>query len=126
MSKFAGLSTYPEHVRVLQVGLGVPLLSVDEVRELGRVSDEENGSVVEHPVPVTLFGPELDSKATRIASGVGRSRLASDSREADSRTNFLPNLTEKRLGGDVTQVVGHFEVTMGAGAFSVDLRGNID
>lgn len=104
------------------MGLRVPLLGMDEVRELGWVSDEENRSVVEHPVPITLFCPELDSKATRIAGGVGRSRFASNSREADSRANLLADLTKKRLRSDVTQVVGHFEVSMSAGTFGVDLK----
>lgn len=37
--------------------LRISLLGVDEVRELGRVSDKEYGRVVENPVPVTLVGP---------------------------------------------------------------------
>lgn len=63
--------TYPEHIGVLEMGLGIPLLSVDEVRELGRVSDEEDGSVVEHPIPVALVGPQLNREATGVASSVG-------------------------------------------------------
>jgi hypothetical protein len=37
----------PEHVGVLEMGLGVTLLGVDEVRELCGVADEEDGGVVE-------------------------------------------------------------------------------
>ena len=36
----------PERVGVLEVRLRVALLRVDEVRELGRVAEEENGGVV--------------------------------------------------------------------------------
>ena len=48
---------YPEHVRIFQVSLRMSLLGVNEVRELGRVTDEEDGGVIEHPVPVTLVSP---------------------------------------------------------------------
>jgi hypothetical protein len=36
----------PEHIRILQVRLGITLLSMDEVRELGRVPDKENRGIV--------------------------------------------------------------------------------
>lgn len=61
----------PEHVRVLQVGLRVTLLGVDEVGELGRVADEEDGGVVEDPVAVALFGTDLDGESTRVTGGIG-------------------------------------------------------
>ena len=54
--------TYPEHVSILRVSLGVTLLGVDEVGELGRVTDKEDGGVVEDPVKVTLLGPDLDGE----------------------------------------------------------------
>ena len=38
---------YPEHVRILEMRLRVALLRMDEVRELGRVADEEDGGGVE-------------------------------------------------------------------------------
>ena len=52
----------PEHVSILQVSLRVTLLSVDEVRELRGITDEEDRSVVEHPVQVALVGLDLDSE----------------------------------------------------------------
>lgn len=42
--------------------LGVTLLGVDEVGELGGVADEEDGCVVKDPVEVTLLGPNLDGE----------------------------------------------------------------
>jgi hypothetical protein len=50
-------TAHPERIGILQVSLGVPLLGVDEVRELCGVPDEEDRSVVEHPVPVTFIRP---------------------------------------------------------------------
>ena len=61
------METYPEHVSILQMRLGVTLLSVDEVRELGRVADEEHGRVVEHPVEVALLSLDFDSEACPFA-----------------------------------------------------------
>lgn len=69
------------------MGGWVPLLSVDEVREFGRVAHysmsailvvitvrytgakltEENGSVIRDEVPVTLNCSKFDSKPTRIS-----------------------------------------------------------
>ena len=43
--------------------LRVPLLGVNEVRELRWVAEEEYGSVVEHPVKVALISLQLDSEA---------------------------------------------------------------
>lgn len=79
----------PEHCGIIsatEVGGWVPLLSVDEVREFGRVAHysmsailvvitirytgakltEENGSVIRDKVPVTLSCSKFDRKPTRI------------------------------------------------------------
>lgn len=68
----------PECGGVLQVRLGVPLLSVYEHGKLGRVSEEEDRGVVENPIPVALVGVELQSKTTRVTSTVRRSLLTTD------------------------------------------------
>lgn len=101
--------------------LRVPLLRVNEVRELGRISDEEDRGVIEDPIPVTLICPELDSEASGITGSVCRSRLPSNSGETDSSADTLSDGGKEGVGGDVTQVMGNLEITMGAGAFSMDL-----
>lgn len=76
----------PEHGRVItarQVGGRVALLLVNKVRELGRVSQEEDGRVVGDEVPVAVVGAELDGKAPGVARQVVRAGLAADGREAD-------------------------------------------
>lgn len=45
------------------MGLWITLLCVDEVWELRGVTNEEDRSVVEHPVQDALVGLDLDSKA---------------------------------------------------------------
>ncbi len=100
--------------------LRVALLGVDEVWELGGVTNEEHGGVVEHPVPVALVGAQLERKATRIARGVGRPGLATDGGEPRGDAHLLADLPEQRLRGDVAQIVGDLEVAMRAGGFGVD------
>ena len=46
--------------------LRVTLLRVDEVGELGGVTNEEHGSVVEDPVEVALLGLDLNSETCTI------------------------------------------------------------
>ena len=61
----------PEHSRVVGVGKvsrWVALLSMNEVGELGRVSQKEDGGVVGNNIPVTFLGPQFDGEATRITS----------------------------------------------------------
>lgn len=53
----------PEHSSILQVGLRVTLLSVDEEWEVGGISEEEDGCVVVDPVPVALLSVELEGKS---------------------------------------------------------------
>ena len=117
----AVLQTHPEHISILQVALWMSLLSVNEVGELGWIANEEYWGIVKDPVPVSFLSPEFDRKATRIARGIGRSVLSSDGREADCAAHAVAHFVEERLGGDVAQIVGHLEVTMGTSALSMNL-----
>lgn len=112
--------THPEHVSILQVGLRISLLGVDEVRELGRVPDEKDGGVVVDPVPVALLGPQLHSETTGVAGGIGRTALAADSAETGSSAGAVANLAEDVGAGEIGDIVGHFEVSVGTRTFCVD------
>ena len=94
---------------------------MDEVRELGGVPDEEDGGVVEDPVPVTLLGPELDGKTSRVTGSVRRAGLSSDGGKSDGSANFGANAGEKRVGGDIAQIVGDLKVAMGSSTLGMDL-----
>ena len=61
---------YPEHVRIFKVRLRIPLLGMNEVGELRGVADEKYRGIVEHPIKISVLCPELDSKTSRITSGV--------------------------------------------------------
>ena len=69
---------------------------VDEVGELHRVLDEEDGDVVADEVPVALVGVELDREAAHVARRVGRAALAGDRREAHEHRRPLADLGERR------------------------------
>lgn len=102
---------------------GVALLGVNEVGELGGVTDEENGSVVEDPIPVSLAGAQLDGEATGIARGIGTTRLATDSGETDGGAHLRTDVAQNGGGGDISERVRQLEVAMSTSALGMDLRG---
>jgi len=67
-------------LRDLIVRLG--LSSVDNIRELDRVLDEEDRDVVSNNVPVTLLGVEFDRKPSNITNGIRGSARSKYSRES--------------------------------------------
>lgn len=79
----------PEHVRALEVGLGVTLLGVDEIRELRGVSDEEDWGVVASHIPVAFLGVELAGETSGISLSVGGTLLASDGGETKEHGGSL-------------------------------------
>ena len=89
-----------------QVGPGVALLRVDEVRKLVGVAHEEDRRVVADHVPVALLGVELEREATHIAFGVGGPQLAGHGREPRDHRRLLADLGEEpglRIAGDVVR-----------------------
>ena len=113
----------PEHgaiVGVGEVGRGVTLLGVDEVRELGGITEEEDGGVVGHVVPVALFRPELDGKASRITSTIVRAGFATDGGEADGDGALLALGAEHVCHAEIVQGLGACEDAMSPATFGVD------
>lgn len=124
--------------------LRVTLLSSDELRELGRVTQEENRGVVLHGsaaatvslsfestcpseiethvdmVPVALLGPELDGETARVACRVGRSTLATDSRETSSGAGLVSDLAEELGAGEIGDVVGDLKDAVRSASLGVD------
>jgi len=117
----------PEHGRVIgvgQVGGGITLLGVDEERELGGVSQEEDGGVVGNDIPVTFVGTELDRETTRVSGAVVRARLTTNGRESDSDGALLAGLED--VGhAEVVERVGGLVETVGTTTLGVnDTLGN--
>ena len=94
---------------------------MDEVGELGRISDEEDGSVVEHPVKVSLLSSDLDGKTAGITGSIRRSKFTANSGESDCGTMSLICLCEELGRGNVAETVGQFKVTVCTSTFGVDL-----
>ena len=61
---------YPEHVGIFQVSLRVSLGSMDQVRVLAGVPDEEGRSVEKDPIQVALLGLQFDSETIDVTSGI--------------------------------------------------------
>ena len=72
----------PLHLVVAHPGVGQSLLGVDEVLELGGITDEEHRRVVADQVAVSVFGVELERKSPRVTDRVGVAELAGDGGEA--------------------------------------------
>ena len=113
----------PERGRVVgvrEVGFRITFLRVDEVRELGGISEEEDGRVVRHDVPVALVRLHLDGEAARVPRAVVRAGLAAHRREADGDGARLAFFAEDVGDGEVRERVRALEVAVGAAALGVD------
>lgn len=108
-----------------KVGSRVTLLGVDEVRELGRVAQEEDGSVVGNHVPVTFISPELDTETARVAGQVRSSALTADGRETNTDGALLVLGGEDVCHAEVVKRVGCLVETVGSTTLGVnDTLGN--
>ncbi|MND87604.1 hypothetical protein D3C80_796070 [compost metagenome] len=88
----------PHSGRRTQVGLWMTLLGVNEVRELQRITHEENWRVVANQIPIAFFGVELQCKAAHIALGISCTLLTGNSREASQHWGFGTRLQRLGLG----------------------------
>lgn len=110
----------PEHGGILEICLGVPLLGVDEEREIGRITEEKDGGVVVDPIPVAFFCIEFDGEAAGIAGSVGRALLSTNGRETCNAVGFLANSIKHVNGSEVGDVVSDFKDTICTGTLGMD------
>ena len=109
----------PEHVRVLEVRRRVPLLGVDEVGELQRVADKENGGVVANHVVVALLSVELEGEPAWVSFRVRRAPLPADLGEAREHVGLLAHPGQEFRAGVLAYVAYHLEVPVCPGALGV-------
>ena len=83
-------------------------------------SEEEDGCVIEDPIPVSLFSVELEGKATRVTSTVGRALLTADGGEASNAFRLLAQPAEHVNGSQVGDVVRNLELAICSGTFRMD------
>ena len=103
------------------MSLRVSLLRVNEVRKLGRITYEEDGGVVEDPVPVALLCFQFDGETTRIASSVCRARLPANRGETDSSVNSIAYSVEQLLRRNLAQVMSDLKITVRSCTFGMNL-----
>lgn len=110
----------PEHVSALEVGLGVSLLGVDEVREFNGVSDEEDGGVVTNHIPIAFFSVELDGETTGITFGISGTLFTTNGGESGEDGGSLTNSFEDLSLAELGDVVGNFQITPSTSTLGMD------
>src|ERR1035437_2847475 len=102
----------PYVIRLLDVGVWVALLGVDEVGELERIANEKDRRGVADEDIVALLRLKLDREAARIARPVGRALLARHGREADEELGAFARELEKFRLGPLRYVRSDLEITV--------------
>ena len=82
------------HRGILEIGLRVALLGVNEDGEFGGVTEEEDGRIVEDPIPVALLGIEFHGESAGISGRVGGTLLATNGGESSDTFGLLSNAIE--------------------------------
>ena len=114
----------PEVV-VSRLGLGdlvvrLGLASVDDIRELDGVLDEEDGDVVANEIPVTLLCVELGGETTDITNSVGTAPAAEDGREAHKDGGLARGIGKDLGHCEVFGALVDSELAKGTAATGVD------
>lgn len=109
----------PEHVGVSGVCGGMALVGAVEGWKLDRVSDEEDGEVVEYKVLVSLCRFEFQGPAVHVADRVGRTGFRTDGGNAREDFCLLADAVEKVGVCDVGDVVRDLEVASCSDGFGV-------
>ena len=79
----------PKHVRIRDVGLGMPLVRAVHARKLDRIADKKNRQVIEDKILVSLLGEQFHCPTTDISDGVARALLSCDSRDTAEERSLL-------------------------------------
>lgn len=109
----------PEHIGVLQIGLGVPLLSVDKVWKLTGISDKKDRSVIPNEVPVSLLCVKLDREAPGIPLGIGRAGLPAHCRKPGKNRGCLSDLAKKLCLAKLSQILSNSKHPVRPGALGM-------
>ena len=106
-------------LRLRKAAVRLGLHGVDEVGELDRVLDEEDGDVVADDVPVALLRVELDREAADVAGEVDRALAAGDRGEPHERGRALARTLEQVGPREVGERLVVLEEPVGAVAAGV-------
>src|SRR5271165_674237 len=98
----------------------IAFLSVNEIRELYPVPDEENGSIVPDHIPVAFLRVEFHGETAWVAFRIPGALLAAHRREANEHLSLLAERLKKLGFGPLRDVPSDFEHPMSAGSLCVD------
>lgn len=102
----------PSSIGVLEISARITLLSVNEVRELGGITDKEDGRVVANNVEIAFLGVELESKTTGITGSIRAALLAAYSGETSKHGSLLANFTEELGLAEVCDIMSDLYIGM--------------
>lgn len=107
-------------IAAAEVACGVSLLRMDQMRELGGISDEEYRRIVLHKIPVAFISAELDGEASWVASVVMRATFTTDSRKPDGNGTLFSFSGENVCKAEIVERVGGSVVAMGTATLCMD------
>jgi hypothetical protein len=96
------------------------LSSMDNIRELHGVLDEEDRDVVADDIPVALLGVEFDGKASNITDRVGAAAATEDCGKADEDRSLACLVSQNRGRGEIIRALEDSEGSEGTGTSGVD------
>lgn len=114
---------FPKHGRVItaaKMGCRMPLLSMNQMRKLCRISDEENWCVVLHKIPVAFISAKLDREASGVSSVIMRTAFATNGRKSNCDGALFSFNRENVCKAKVIERFGSSIVAMGTTALCMD------
>lgn len=107
-------------ITAAEMACGMSLLSMDQMRKLGRISYEEDWCIVLHKIPVAFIGAKLDREASRVSSMVMRTTFATDGRKSNCEGTLFSFSRENVCKAEIVERIGSSVVAMGATALCMD------
>ena len=89
----------PDVAVVLEIGAGIRLLGMDEIRKLDGVPDEKDGKAQSHHVVIAFGSVEFHREASRIPDGIRRALGTDDRGKADQKAGGLVGILKKSGAG---------------------------
>ena len=93
---------------------------MDEIRELDRLLDEEDGDVIANDVPVAFFGVEFGGETSNVSDSVCASSATLDGREANKGWCSARGVGQHPSGGDILKTLEELELAMSTSPSSMD------
>lgn len=113
----------PKHCRVItatEMTRGMSLLSMNQMRKLGRISDEENRCIVLHKIPIAFISAKLDGEASWVSGMVMRTTFTTNGRKSNCDGALFSFSGENICKAKVIERIGSFVVAVGTTTLCMD------